>query len=563
MTAPADVPRAPADWDARGTAALREAVRRIFRGEEVPTEPWASLAEHYRRWSAEEAFPPELTPYGHALGRVAVVAARPLEEAQSAHKALAADAEKQCPHRLAEVLLERRRLPPDGPDRPKGLGRLAEALYQLVTCVESDAAMKPALGAVVMTYAEAVDAHLGRNQLEGAANAASSVIACINTYGLAEHFDRALAWGRELVLLPRQSGNAVSVGSLLVCNNLISTCSALARLRQGNAGDYFELGTTFSRTLLEGIKRCPGADENPSLKREMQAAGHRGIIFGQMGLLQLDPSRFGKIGPSVWDRILDYEAFARKSGDPDQRADVAELKQKVYAYLHHLHPLQVKLFARRTDDDPVAATQGLEARLDSARAAAAAVVRQVLTAAVGDRQEAVLERAVSDCYGPIDKALKVVVEELGLNLHVCRVFAAIGGIASGRLLPSAFILNWLLPLNENEIKPRGRQLTLFKNQTAFARWRMRAEVDLLLGVTRLASLVEGVQPQRELAARLRSLLRAQNARLLASAAVATECFEGRTLSADDDIRNLVSDASPDAARQFWQGYASRTGSQAS
>src|SRR4051794_6616296 len=107
----------PHDWDGQGSGWLTDAMYRLLlRDEDLPVEPWASLAQQYRTWSDSGLFPAELSPLGHALGRIGLVATLPLEGATKEREALAREDEKGLLACLSRAVLDRRRAAADDQD---------------------------------------------------------------------------------------------------------------------------------------------------------------------------------------------------------------------------------------------------------------------------------------------------------------------------------------------------------------------------------------------------------------------------------------------------------------
>lgn len=423
-------------------------------------------------------------------------------------------------------------------DDPAALYGAAESLYEAVRHAPSQELARKEIENVIRMYGRSVEAYVRRGDTDAALGPASMGIAVINTWKAADWYDTAMDWAQRLVLDDERPRDAVPMARLLIANNILSTCGALG---------YADLSLRYATILRDDVDRCPELLEQPAFALDLHEQAFRGCIIARMNLLRKDSQRLEALGPSIWTDLGEYESWSRGTGDLDVRKRAAELKQRVHWSLLDLDRDWTLRRIGAPPPDPSEATANLGERLERRRLAG--------WSAAGSAASREDVRALLDgLYASIGDALRVLVEELGLNLHICRALTFLGGIASGRLLPSLFTTLWLLPHSEQEVVPEGSRGTIFRRQNDIALWRMDREVELLLALTELAAVVESLQRQAEIAPFVRLQLRDHNARLLRSLMPGPRLMTDTKVPADDDLRALVDGVSPAGAARVWEGY---------
>lgn len=546
----------PQEWDQWGDKLLLDAAQNLLRGEELPVEPWATLAARYQDWRESGRDSTELSPFSHMLGGIALLNTMPLEEALLKREALTEKQDNGLGQTLAHAVVARRQSLSTDQDHASALYELAEKLYQLVRFTQSKEVLLAGLESVIRAYGQSMREYLDRGALEQALGPASMGIALINTWRMSEWYDWVVEWAERLIFGEYSHRNAVSTGTLMICNNVINTFNSLTKLRPENAGHYHEMTLRYSQVLLDSASQCQDMAGYGSFQVSFEEKGYRGLIFSRMNLLLRAPERLQELAPMIWKSLDDYESFGRRAGDPDLRAEALNLKRRIYSTLLDVNrDWTLQVLGELDVQNAAEAMEGLSERIDEARKHATAQARQLLQSSRSEARNAELQNLLDGIYSRVDNALQQIVAEVGLNLHVCRILTALGGIASRRLLPSWFLFSWLFPHNDREALPQGHQATIFESQNKIAQWRMNQEVLLFLALTELAVIVEQVQLDSDVWPLMLSQLRERNVRLLSRLSPEGKKHDKHIKSPSDDLRSLLTGLSPSSITKTWKEYS--------
>jgi hypothetical protein len=162
-------------------------------------------------------------------------------------------------------------------------------------------------------------------------------------------------------------------------------------------------------------------------------------------------------------------ALAESQDDQELRLEAREFAESLELRLRLLRPEWTGSLCPSTTygDQPEAPDMDLEAWLN-----AGTTLAEAANAADGSERERTVDHALSQCYAKLASALRAVLDDIGLNHHVCRLLVALGALGSERMATVDFrmIGEWVsVRSGPEDSDERRRRQNMFPSRALRAR----------------------------------------------------------------------------------------------
>jgi hypothetical protein len=531
---------------------------RLFAGDDPEQEEWRRLATAYEAMTSDPQWQvgAELPPSMRALGQLArtVVAPSLRDAAEIADQIPEIPPPfpgSGLPRELAAAVVANRRVQTEsGFTKPSSLRRwlcriwparasfqgraspsaafeLAMSLYPLLSVTQSQGdVIAPRLCRIAETCHGALEGFTRRGDQAGAVSAAGMFVAIANTlatrYGVADHMRDAMTCG-ERVLSANPRADAQDAGGLItLASNLMTTYMWCAERKPATAKECYEKQVAAGLYASNAIYAS-----EPDVGKELIRVGLyeiciRKLVEARARLAGISRDQFDAHASAACHHLQQAHDFIARSPDPDLQLRMDNFRRDIYDRLRTIQPGWVP--PTNVDETPAAAPnsdaimQHLEEHIERQRERASASAIRIQSLNDFAEQRAAIQDSFRVWYSELAPSLGIVLLEVGLNHHVCKVLLALGALASGRLgavAPSpGFFLHWMFRVPDANEHPTGFRLTVQAHQRHPATQHLAEETNLIATVIGIATLAGSLQTSPPLSLVTQSVLRDHTAALL-------------------------------------------------
>jgi tetratricopeptide (TPR) repeat protein len=275
----------------------------------------------------------------------------------------------------------------------------------------------------------------------------------------------ALEWGERILSL-QAAPPEDPTGCTMIVGNLINTCTLLAAIEQARAEPYLRKAVEFARLSEKWTTTGTKLDaQNATLWTRLirsAASVHYRLVEQQF-------DSFTRYADEVRGLCERFFALAESHDDQELRLEAREFAESLELRLRLLRPEWTGSLRPSTtrDDQPEDPDIDLEAWLD-----AGTKLAEAANAADGSERERAVDHALSRCYAKLASALRAVLDDIGLNHHVCRLLVALGALGSERMAGMDFqmIGQWVsVRSGPEDADERRRRQNMFPSRALRAR----------------------------------------------------------------------------------------------
>jgi hypothetical protein len=512
---------------------LTATARRLLSGEEADSGEWQSL-----RGDCEDSMNVLQNPANAHLSQtefisriqifwqLAIVATAPdLSAAREVARQIPNNEHTEREYKLGQATIFIRIAKSGEEDQATALYDLAYSIFELAPYAPDDETFERGLEYAAETSQKALEIHLQKGDLAVAIRPASllTTVATIifAQFGRADYLEKVLSLSEQIVLADITVTDEAESELCILSHNLANAYSKMAEQIPANAQNFCLRGLKVARRGVDIAQNLQITGPDASIYQTLKRACIQHACIFETNLAIAIPEEFELHGNATMSFLQLYAELAKQLSDPDIDYTFNKFQERICETLHEANPHWLPLNETEAYTRIVGLNTSIEMEvwyykyIEPAQEQAFKDVDQIRNIQNVFEQRGLIEQTLANWFSEMEHLLKIIVEEIGVNHHTCRLLLVLGAISSGRLglLDPLSMLTWTFgKINEENLKDEDKRVAT--RQQMLAMRHLPEEINFVGSLVKLATLTSSFHDTPALTSFIQITLREHNTTLL-------------------------------------------------
>ena len=425
-----------------------------------------------------------------------------------------------------------------GAETPQAIAERAFALFNLVSLHRDEEMGRRLVGRSVADYAASVTTMLRDGNTKDAIKHAISYVAAANTQARLFHVTDGLSDMLDLLFPLLENARGDVDFRAATSMNLTTTCSVLAQGEPDNRIRHLTNGIRAGKLAIQLIGQADSGDsgEHPTMRRQLIIGSYSAVLRFSVALAAEDRRNFAEHAANALQYSAEVRAIVDASDDAELRTPLIGLADALPSALRDIDP-EWQPPSGFTELDTKAIVKDTEAIIDSLDPH----IDLIDTATDEESRRRAIDVAIAPFFENARDRLLAQIREIGLNHRLCRILAAFGAVAGGKLgtLNQTVLIDWMSRVRDTEGSSRQREI--MRRQQAFAPGDEQSMFALMQSVVVISAFADQLalrwQMRDDVATVLRNRFRSMLTEVLS--APGTTVSLDREIPSSADLRFVV------------------------